>query len=166
MELKLSKPREKWFYLLVLPMAIAIEWAFAASLDWSAYPRSEWVALFDLCIFLPFIYLFFFSSTLQPKAKFIRAAGVSGLGLFAASFIVPESNQFALGELSKLRNAMLIVIIVFEVFVFWKLITAVFDTKTDEHKLERDFAVPAWAARLMLLEARFWKAVWKILRRK
>lgn len=44
MECKLTNPREKWFFLIVLPLAIAIEWAFAATLDWSAYPSSEWIA--------------------------------------------------------------------------------------------------------------------------
>ncbi|MEO0462109.1 MAG: hypothetical protein AAF127_03195 [Pseudomonadota bacterium] len=166
MELKLTKPREKWFYLLVLPIAVAIEWGFAATLDWTAYPRSEWVALFDLCIFMPLVYLSAFSSDLSPKARVLRATGIAGIGLFAASFIVPQSNQFIIAQLSSLRNVMAVFIIAFEAWVLWKVLDAIYRQGADARALERDFALPQWIAKLMVLEAKFWKAVWGFFRRK
>lgn len=166
MELRLSKPREKWFFLIALPLAVAIEWAFARSLDWTAYPRSEWVALFDLCIFMPLLYLAAFSSELARKARLLRCLGIAGIGLFASSFIVPEPNQFIIGELSTLRNMAMIGIAAFEGWVLWKVIGAVYRRNADAQTLEREFAVPQWIARLMVLEAKFWKAVWQFLRRK
>lgn len=166
MELKLQKPREKWFFLIALPLAIAIEWAFARSLDWTAYPRSEWVALFDLCVFMPVIYLAAFRSELTPKARVLRTLGVAGIGLFAASWIVPEANQFFVAELCNLRNAALVFVLAFEAWVFWKVIGAVYRRNVDAKTLEREFAMPEWIARLMVLEARFWKAVWAFLKRK
>lgn len=166
MELKLSKPREKWFFLIALPLAIAIEWAFARSLDWSAYPRSEWVALFDLCVFMPGLYWLAFASTLPRKARLIRTAGIVGIGLFAASWIVPVGNQFLIAQLSDLRSAMLAVVLLFEGFVLWKVINAVYRKGANAQQLERDFAMPEWIAKLMVLEAKFWKAVWAFLRRK
>ena len=166
MELKIKRPREKWFFLIALPMAIAIEWAFARSLDWTAYPRSEWVALFDLCVFMPAIYLAAFRSELTPKARALRTLGVAGVGLFASSWIVPEANQFFIAELSNLRNAALVFVLAFEAWVFWKVIGAVYRRNADAKTLEREFAMPEWIAKLMVLEARFWKAVWAFLRRK
>jgi hypothetical protein len=166
MELKLSKPREKWFFLIALPLAVAIEWAFARSLDWSAYPRSEWVALFDLCIFMPLLYLAAFSSELARKAHLLRALGIAGIGLFASNFVVPGPNQYIIGELSALRNAAMIGILAFEGWLLWKVIGAVYRQNADAKTLEREFAMPEWIAKMMVLEAQFWKAVWQFLRRK
>ncbi|MEE4155340.1 MAG: hypothetical protein V2I27_14370 [Erythrobacter sp.] len=166
MERKLTRPREKWFFLGALPAAIGIEWAFARSLDWSVYPRSEWVMLVDLCVFMPALYLAAFASELRPRARLLRAAGIAGLGLFAASLIVPAPNQFLIGELSALRGALLVFILAFEGWVLWQVIGAVYRKGADAKTLEREFAMPAWIARAMVLEARFWKAVWAILRRK
>ena len=166
MDLRLTRPRERWFFLIALPSAIVIEWAFARTLDWTAYPRSEWVALVDLCLFMPLVYLTAFSSTLARKARLLRAAGIAGLGLFAARFIVPDANQFVLGQLSAVRDAMLVFVLLFEGWVLWKVIGAVYRKGADAKQLERDFAMPEWIARLMVLEAKFWKAVWHFLRRK
>lgn len=166
MELRLRRPREKWFFLIALPLAIAIEWAFARSLDWTAYPRSEWVALFDLCVFMPLLYLLAFASELTRKARWLRCLGIAGTGLFAAGFIVPQPNQFIIGELSALRNVAMIGIVAFEGWIIWKVIGAVYRKNADAKTLEREFAMPEWIAKLMVLEARFWKAVWQFLRRK
>lgn len=166
MELRLSKPREKWFFLIALPVVVAIEWAFARSLDWGAYPRSEWVALFDLCVFMPLLYLLVFSSDLNRKARLLRCLGIAGLGLFASGWIVPEPNQFIIGELSTLRKAAIVVILLFEGWIMWKVIGAVYRQNADAKALEREFAMPEWIAKLMVLEAKFWKAVWQFLRRK
>jgi len=166
MELKLKQLSEKWFFLLVLPLAVAIEWAFAATHDWVAYPRSEWVALFDLCLFMPLIYFGLFSRDLGRKARLIRTVGVAGFGLFASSFIVPESNQFIISELSSLRSGLIIVVLAFETFVFWKVVNALYKKNVDAKELERDFAMPEWVAKLMVLEAKFWKTVWGFFRRK
>jgi hypothetical protein len=166
MELRLSKPGEKWFFLIALPLAIGIEWAFARTLDWTAYPRSEWVALFDLCVFMPLVYLTAFSSDLTCKARLLRCLGIGGIGLFAASFIVPVPNQFIISELSALRNAAMVGVVAFEGWILWKVIGAVYRHNADAKTLERDFAMPEWIAKLMVLEAKFWKAVWAFLRRK
>jgi hypothetical protein len=166
MELKLSKPREKWFFLIALPLAITIEWAFARTLDWTAYPRSERVALIDLCVFMPMLYLAAFTSELTRKARLLRCVGIAGAGLFASSFIVPEPNQFIIGELSAVRKVAMVGIVAFEAWVLWKVIGAVYRQNADAKTLEREFAMPEWIAKLMVLEARFWKAVWQFLRRK
>ncbi len=166
MELKFQKPRARWFFLILLPLAIAIEWAFARTLDWTAYPRSEWVALIDLCVFMPVIYLAAFRSALTPKARALRTFGIAGIGLFAASWIVPEANQFLVAELAHLRNPAIVCVLAFEAWIFWKVIGAVYRKGADAKTLERDFAMPEWIAGLIVLEARFWKGVWALLRRK
>ena len=100
------------------------------------------------------------------KARLIRAAGIAGFGLFASSFIVPESNQYLIGQLSNFRNAMLVLVLVFEAWVFWKIIGAIYRKNADAKSLEREFAIPEWVAKLLVFEARFWKAVWGLFKRK
>ena len=166
MTFAIAKPKEKWFFLIVLPVAIAIEWAFALSLDWTENPRAEWVALVDLCLFMPLIYLTLFSSELALKAKLLRCLAIAGIGLFAASFVVPDANQFIIGELSAARNLLIVFVLVFEGWVLWNVLGAVYRKGASARELERDFAMPDWIAKLIVLEARFWKAVWSFLKRK
>ncbi len=158
--------RERWFFLLILPCSFAAEWAFAITQDWTAYPRSEWVVLFDLCIFLPLIYYGLFSKALDRRPRFIRALGIAGLGLLFAQFIVPENNQFLVDEIGGVRNTVLVFIVAFEIWVMTKVVSAVYRKSASAKDLQRDFAMPEWMAKLMVLEARFWKAVWRFLRRK
>ncbi|MGB7374886.1 hypothetical protein [Pontixanthobacter sp.] len=158
--------RERYFFLGFLPFAIACEWAFAASLNWQEYPRGEWVALIDLCLFVPLVYFMFFSSALETKPRLIRTVGVAGVGLFAARFIVPEANQLVIADLAYMRNFVLSFVIAFEGWVLYKIITAVYKRNADAKTLEREFAVPEWIAKLMILEARFWKAVCSFFTRK
>lgn len=166
MAITFKRPAEKYFFLIILPIAIGIEWAFAATHDWAAYPRSEWVALVDLCVFMPVVYLAFFASELGLKARLLRGAAIAGIGLFAASYIVPAPNQIIIGELSNIRNAMLAFILVFEGFVLWKVISALYRKGADAQTLQQDYAMPEWVAKLMVMEAKFWKAVWSLVRRK
>ncbi|MEM7700308.1 MAG: hypothetical protein AAF251_00080 [Pseudomonadota bacterium] len=166
MELKLTRPREKWFFLIVLPIAIAIEFAFAQWLDWSTYPRAEWVALVDLCVFMPLVYLGLFSSELSAKARGLRALGIAGIGLFAASWIVPSANQFLISDLASLRAASLVFVLAFEGFIIFKVMQALYARNADAQEIERDFAVPPFIAKLLVLEAKFWKAVWGFFGRK
>lgn len=96
----------------------------------------------------------------------LRCIGIAGIGLFAASLIVPEPNQFIIGELSTLRKAAMVGILAVEGWILWKVIGAVYRRNADAKALERDFAMPEWIAKLMVLEAKFWKAVWQFVRRK
>lgn len=166
MKIALKRPAEQYFFLIILPLAIAIEWASARSHDWEAYPRSEWVALIDLCVFMPVVYWAFFASDLSTKARLLRGAAIAGIGLLAASFIVPAPNQFIIGELSNIRNAMLVFVLLFEGFVFWQVMSALYRKGADARALQQDFAMPEWVAKLMVMEAKFWKAVWNFMRRK
>ncbi len=61
--------RERFFFLLVLPVAYTVEWAFAVTHDWQAYPRSEWVAL------MIFVYLFRWYIFCFSQARWRREHG-------------------------------------------------------------------------------------------
>lgn len=166
MDFKLSRPSPKWFFATLLPLALLIEGVFTATLDWSAYPRAEWVPLVDLCVFLPLVYLVAFSSGAPLKTRIVHALAIAGLGLLAAKMMVPEANQFVIGYLSEVRGALFLVILAVEGFVFWKVLQALYKKGADAKAIERDFAVPPFVAKLLVMEAKFWKAVWSLFRRK
>ena len=115
---------------------------------------------------MPLVYLTLFTTELSFKARMLRCLAIAGIGLFAASMIVPEANQFVIGELSALRSFLLVFILAFEGWIFWKIINAVYRKDADAKQLEQDFAMPEWMAKLMVLEARFWKSVFEWFKRK
>ncbi len=161
----LLKLRENWFLWAALPVLLAVEAAFTQSVSWNEMPHGEWVVLFDLCVFVPALFLFAYRHTLPIKPRLIRALGLAGLGLLLARFLVPEPSQNVLPFLSDVRNSFLVFVVIFEVWVITQILRAVYARNADAQRLERDFGMPLWIAKLMVLEAKFWKAVWRIFRR-
>lgn len=155
-----------WYFWIALPLAVAVEAAFAFSLPWSEYPRAEWVVLFDLCLFLPALHAIVYRNALSRRALVIRTLAIAGLGLWLSRYLVPAESQYVLLHLVKLHGAFIGVAIVFEFGVMALVIRAAFARDADPKRLERDFAVPPLLVRLMVWEARFWKAVAGWFRRR
>lgn len=168
MTLSLSPIRadQRWFFLLILPGLVAIEWLIAQSFPWGTGRVNEMVVLFDLILFVPLLYFVIYRSSVALRPRAIRTLGLVGLGILCASFIVPEDDQRILSLLQQFRNAALVLVVLFELWVATKLLKLVFAKDADAKQLENDFGVPPLVAKLMLLEARFWKAVWRMMRRR
>lgn len=153
--------RRHWF-LPLAAMLLAIELAFARTTNWSEDGVAELVVLFDLCLFIPFLYVLCYRSKLARKPLVIRAAALALAGIYLASKLVPPDAQAVLGELVWARYAGLVVIALIELWVVVLTVRLVFGGATTEQISEQSGA-PPWIARLMQLEARFWKAVWRFL---
>ena len=65
-----------------------------------------------------------------------------------------------------MRIAGLIVLAVVELWLLVAVIRLVFGSDTSCDEVSRVTGAPRFVARLMLLEARFWKAVWRLIRRR
>ena len=155
--------RRNWF-LPLLAMLLAIEFAFARTMLRTADPAAEAAVLFDLCVFVPALYAFCYRRTLAPGPLLMRTAALACLGLYVAAQLVPAEAQRLIAELAWLRYAGLAVLAAIELWLMAAVIRLVFGGATTEQVAERSGA-PLWAARLMQIEARFWKAVWRFLRR-
>lgn len=155
-----------WYFWIALPLAVAVEAAFALTLPWSEYPRAEWVVLFDLCVFLPALHAIVYRNALPRRALVIRTLAIAGLGLWLSRYLVPPESQYVLLHLGRLRDVLIGVTIVFELGVMVLVTRAAFARDADPKRLERDFALPPLLARLMVWEARFWKAVAGWFRRR
>lgn len=153
--------RRHWFVPL-LAVLLLIETAFARTTDWSRDGLAELVILFDLCLFIPFLYVLCYRRRLARKPLLIRTAALALAGIYIASKLVPPSAQIVLGELVWARYAGLAVIALIELWVVVLTVKLVYGGATTE-EISRSSGAPPWIARLLQIEARFWKAVWRFL---
>ena len=58
--------RRNWFVPL-LALLLAIEWAFARTTDWPRDGLAETVVLFDLCLFVPALHFLCYRRTLTRR---------------------------------------------------------------------------------------------------
>lgn len=154
--------RLNWF-LPLLALLFAIELAFVRSIDWARDGFAEAVILFDLCLFVPFLYVLCYRKRLALKPLLMRAAALSCLGIYLASWLVPTEAQQLIADLGWARNAGWLVLALIELWVVVLTVKLVFGGAGTEEIAERT-AAPPWIVRMMQLEARFWKAVWRFLR--
>ncbi len=159
----LNLARVHWFVPLA-PVLLLIEYGFARSTDWVQAGPAEAAILFDLCLFVPFLYLLCYRRRLAGAALLVRAAALSLLGIYLASQLVPEQAQHLLPRLSWLRTAGLAVLILVELRLFAAILRMIFTGETSAEQVAARGGAPLWVARLMLLEARFWRALWRLIR--
>ena len=152
-----------WFWL-VMPLLVAIEWAALRSIPAGEQGPFEAIALFDLCIFVPALFALCYARSLSPRALAVRLLGLACLGLLLASWFVPQERQLLLPQLGWFRAAGLVALGAIEVIATVAVMRMVFSGKADAEAIATRAGVPAWVARLMLLEMQFWRWVWQLLR--
>ena len=152
-----------WFYLLLLFAAI-IAFPFRAAMDWRHDAAlGEAAVLFDWCVFLPAMFLLCYRRTMPPRALALRLVGLICGGLWVAALIVPDGSERMIGSVAWLRYPGLALLLVMEAFALVAMLRLTFGGDPDPAALQR-LGVPAPVARLMLLEARFWRWAWRSLR--
>jgi hypothetical protein len=157
--------RRNWFVPL-LAVLLAVEWAFVRATDWSRDGVAEAAVLFDLCLFVPFLYFLCYRRTAALKPLLVRAAALAFLGLYVASHLVPFEAQHLVAGLGWARLVGWAVLAILELWVLIKVIGLIFGRDTTADEIAERSGAPNWVARLMLIEARFWKALWRLLRRR
>ena len=150
---------------MLLPFLLLIEIAFARSTDWDRPGPAELVILFDLCLFVPLLFLLCYRRRLPIRALLLRSAALLLFGLWFAAWIVPPESRDLLRQLGGLRPIGLALLAIAELGLLVVVVRLVFSGASSADVAARSGA-PEWVARLMLLEARFWKAVWQLLRRR
>lgn len=157
--------RRNWF-LPLFALLLAIEFAFTRSIDWSRDGYAEAVVLFDMCLFVPALYWLCYRRKVAAKPLLVRTAALAFLGLYVASHLVPPQAQHLVAELGWARFVGWAVLALVELWVAVKVVKLVFGGKATAEQLHERHGAPLWIARLMLVEARFWKWVWRLLRRR
>jgi len=157
--------RSNWF-VLVLPLLLLVEWLVVRSLAGEMGQHVEAVVLFDLCLFMPALYLLCYRGSLPLKRLALRALGLACLGMYLATYIVPEAAQQLLPHLAWARTVSLPVIALIEIVFIVTVVRLVWRSDATVERVQAASGAPAWVARLMLLEARMWKALWRLIRRR
>lgn len=153
--------RAHWFAPL-LALLLGLELTFARSIDWSRDGFAEKAILFDLCLFVPALYALCYRHRLTRRALLLRTIALALGGIYIASKLVPAEAQVLLADLVWARNAGWLAIALIELALVVVTVKLVFGGASTEEVAARSGA-PLWVARLMQLEARFWKAVWRFL---
>ena len=155
-----------WF-LLALPLLLAVSVLFTRTNDWRGAPGAgEAVTLFDWAVTVPFLYFLCYRSKLGAKQMSLRLVGLACLGVWVASKLVPAGAQEILPHLTWPRWAGLAVLALVELRLLILVMKLACSGQASAEELARTSGVPPLLARLMLLEAAFWRAVWRLIRRR
>ena len=120
----------------------------------------------DLCLTAPVLYLLCYRRRHSALQLGLRALALACLGIYLGSWIVAETDQALLTRLAPLRVAGLIVLAAIELRLLFAMMRLVFGTEASADEVSRVTGAPPFVAKLVLLEARFWKAVWRLIRRR
>ena len=125
----------------------------------------EKAVLADLCLTVPILYVLCYRRRHSAAQLGLRALALACLGIWLGSWIIPASDQALLTRLGPLRVAGLVVLALIELRLLVAMIRLVFGSEASSDEISRATGAPPLVAKLMLLEARFWKAVWRLIRR-
>jgi hypothetical protein len=157
--------KSNWFAVVVPPLLL-LEWLVVRSFGVEMGQLAETIVLFDLCLFMPALYVICYHRTVPLKALLLRVLALICAGGYLASYMVPASLQQILPELGVARIAGLAVIMLVELRLLIATLRLVWGRDAGLADLQAASGAPEWMVRLMVLEARFWKTVWRFLRRR
>ncbi len=127
-------------------------------------PSFEAALLVDIFLTLPVLYWLCFRKRHGAARLLLGGTAVVCSGLWLAGLIVPTSEQRMLPQLSWLRYAGLAIIVGFEVRLAALAFRVMWRPQAKIADLEAQ-GVPPLVAKLMLLEARFWRWVLSAFRK-
>jgi hypothetical protein len=154
-----------WFALVVPPL-ILVEWLVVRSVGGDVGPMLEIVVLFDLCLFMPALFLLCYRGRRPARQLALRAAALACLGIYIATYLVPEAARRLLPHLGWARAVGLAVLLLIEFRLLVVTLRLVWGHDAGAEEVAAASGAPAWIARLMVMEARFWKTLWGLLRRR
>ncbi len=159
----IEKLKQNWFW----PIAIflwATAWILARQMAQDIPANYEYALLFDVFITMPVLLWLCYRSQLTKKALILRVVGVVSLGIWLASRMIEPERQTILPLLNALRDIGLGVVIAIELWLLVSILKIVFKKGTTSQVLV-DQGVPKFMAKLMLIEARFWRWVFNLIKK-
>jgi hypothetical protein len=154
-----------WFAAAV-PALLLVEWLVVRDVGGEMGRFLEAVVLFDLCLFMPLLYVLCYRGKVPRGQLVLRTVALACLGIYVATYLVPEPMQVLLPELGLLRLAGLAVLMLIELRLLIAAIRIVWGRDGSVAQVQAASGAPAWMATLMVMEARFWKRLWKLIRRR
>ena len=163
LDLALLRIRRNWFLPLAVLLLVLV-FLGSRSIGPIAVSGLELPLVFDALVTVPALFWMCYHDRMRAGALAIRVIGLQCLGLLLASWIVPIEQQHILPKLESARWIGLVLLAYFEAKLAWIVIRTVFAVDAKPKDLT-DQGVPEIIAKLMLLEAHFWKWVVNRFRR-
>ena len=157
--------KANWFVAAV-PLLLLVEWLVVHDLSGDMGRFLEAVVLFDLCLFMPLLYVLCYRRSIPLRHLLLRTLGLACLGVYLATYLVPEPLQAVLPQLGIVRIAGLAVLVLVELRLLIVAMRLVWGQDASVERVQAASGAPAWIARLMVMEARFWKWLWRLIRRR
>ncbi len=159
----IAKVKENWFWPLAI-MLMALAWTIGQLS--SIEPNSSWeyAVVFDVLVTLPILFFLCYRNRNSLKVNLLGIVALQCSGIWLATKIVPIESQNILPYLSWLRYAGLALLFALEIGIVLALIKIVFRADTTATHVEQ-LGVPPFVAKLLLMEARFWRRVFSIFKR-
>lgn len=154
--------RGYWFYWLLLPCLFAA-WHLSRTPAAIAAPLTlERVYLIDFALLLPVLYFVYLRPRVALCAALLRSAAIGAAGISFAAWLMPEGTGQVLPFLSWLRWTALPLVIAIELAAFVALMRYLYGSEPKEVELVAQ-GIPPLIVKLLLMEARFWKRVFRFL---
>jgi hypothetical protein len=150
-----------WF-LLLLPMLVAVSFAVTRT----AEGPIEAVTLIDWCVSVPLLYFLCYRRQLPARQMALRLLAIACAGIWVAGRLVPAAAQEILPQIGWARALGIAAIALVELRLLVLAVRLTFSGNADAAKLSAATGAPPFLAKLMLLEARFWRTVWRLIRRR
>lgn len=157
--------RANWFAIAV-PILLLIEWLIVRDIGGEMGRLLEAIVLFDLCVFMPLLYVLCYRRVVPLKQLILRTIGLVCLGIYVATYLVPEPVQAVLPQLGPLRLVGLAVLVLIELRLLIAALRIVWGRDGTVEDVQAASGAPPWIARLMVIEARMWKRLWRLIRRR
>jgi len=157
--------RANWF-MVAVPLVVLGEWLVVRDVGGEMGRFLEAVVLFDLCLFMPLLYVLCYHAAVPRRQLVLRTAALACLGIYVATYLVPEPLQAILPQLGPLRIAGLAMLMLIELRLLIAAVRVVWGRNGSVEQVRAASGAPAWVARLMVLEARLWKRLWRLIRRR
>lgn len=158
-----SLARAHWFFLAG-PLVVATDVLVALQARGQFDRVLEAGLLFDLAVIVPALYWLCYRD--RGRRSAIRAAALACLGIWATLKLVPAAEQDLVTYVAPLRYVGLAVLVWLEFAVVLAIYRSVFGGRsTSEAVAAASRDLPPWQARIIALEAAFWRKVWSLLKR-
>lgn len=151
-----------WFFA-AFAVVVAASYGFARSRVFLEQ-GGEAAILADLCLTVPLIYLWCYRNILSRQQLATGAAALACLGVWIAGRLIPAAEQVLLPHLTWVRTLGLAVLALIELRILVAVVRLAFSRTANAEEISAHSGAPPLLVRLMLLEVRFWRWVWKLLR--
>ena len=146
-----------WFWPL-FAVALGAAWLMSRAVTQPQPHGWDIALLLDFGILMPLLMWLCYRRRLTRRALILRVLALQTSALLIASWLTLPDRQFVVQHLAWLRPVGIAILIATEGAVLVAVLRIVFKPTTEATDLEK-LGAPPVIARLMLLEARFWRWV-------